>query len=60
MKLRIEPSKLQVEKFQIFPETFISKFRSFSKFGVISLFTKQMTKFVQESFKKDPKNFMKF
>ena len=63
MKVWIETSKLQVEtskKFQIFLETFISKFRLFFKFGVVDWFTKQITKFVKESFKEDPKYVMKF
>ena len=38
--------KLQ-KNFQIFHETFILKFYLFSKFGVISWFTKQITKFVK-------------
>ena len=63
MKLWIENSKLHVEtskKFQIFLETFILEFGLFFKFCVITRFTKQITKFIKESFKEDPKNIMKF
>ena len=63
MKLWIETSKLLAEtskKCQIFLETFILEFGLYFKFGVITLFTKQITKFVKENFKEDRKKFMKF
>ena len=41
--------KLQ-KNFQIFPETFISEFGLFFKFGVITWFTKQITKFAERKF----------
>ena len=54
MKLCNSTLKLK-KRFQIFLETFILEFRLFFKFGVITWFTKQITKFVKRNFKEDQK-----
>ena len=60
-ELKFRNSKCKFQKiFQIFLETFILKFYLFSKFVVISWFTKQIITFVKSKFQGRPKKFMKF
>ena len=62
MKLRIETSKLQAEtskNFEMFFAIFMLKFCLCSKFGVISWFTKQITKFVKRKFQGRSEKFYK-
>ena len=59
-KWNFETPSWNLKKFQIFLETLISKLCLFSKFGVTSWFTKQITTLVKRKFQGRPQNFMTF